>query len=123
MVTNFEEITRDLNERDMLFEPFVCAVIRGCVEERNAKKGSEIVSMVNYKVATEYDPKEATFNEVRLRKFVNYYRTNGLMPVCSTAKGYFISFENKILQSQIKSLTERANSIMIGAKGLQKWIK
>lgn len=123
-VTNFEEITEDLNGKDLFFEPFVASTLRKLVGDKNAKKGKQIVKEINTEVSNKYKPSQVNeFTEVRLRKFVNYYRTHGLIPVCATSKGYFISFENKVLQSQVKSLKERASGILLGARGLEKWIK
>lgn len=123
MITNFEKITEDLTDAEFEIEAFVMSALRKHVDEKNAIKGPDLVYAINHNIATDYDPKKAKMTEVKLRKFVNYYRSNGFMPVCSTTKGYFISFENKVLESQVKSLTERANGIYIAAKGLKKWIK
>lgn len=120
MITNFEQITENLNERDKIYEPFVCRVLKGL---NKAVKAPVIVYMVNQAIATEYDPREANFTEVRLRKFVNYYRSHGIMPICATSKGYFVSFENSVLESQIKSLEERAHGILLAANGLKKYLK
>lgn len=120
MITNFEKITEDLNEKDKIYEPFVERVLKGLSQ---ATKSPVIVYMINQAIATEYDHKEANFTEVRLRKFVNFYRSHGLIPVCATNEGYFVSFENKVLESQIKSLEERAHGILLAARGLKKHLK
>lgn len=120
MITNFEQITEDLSENDKIYEPFVERILKSL---NRATKAPVIVYMINQAIATEYDYKEANFTEVRLRKFVNYYRAHGLIPICATSEGYFVSFENKILESQIKSLEERAHGILLAAKGLKKHLK
>lgn len=122
-ITGFEKLTYELTQSEMNIESFVQAEFRKCVNEKNAKKGSQLVAILNQRIATEYDPAEAKMTEVRLRKFVNYYRANGYMPICATSKGYFISFENKVLSKQVKSLKERMAGIADAANGLQKWIK
>lgn len=123
MVTNFESITHELSPKEFEIESFVANALRKLSDESKAMKSKDLVKFINYKIASEYDNKMAILSEVRLRKFVNYYRSNGLIPVCSTSKGYFITFENKILQSQVKSLKERASGIFSAARGLEKWIK
>lgn len=120
MITNFEEITEDLSEKDRIYEPFVDKVLKGL---NKPTKAPVIVYMINQAIATEYDYKEANFTEVRLRKFVNFYRSHGIIPICATSEGYFVSFENKVLESQIKSLEERAHGILLAARGLKKHLK
>lgn len=123
MITNFENITVDLSQSDKIYESYLYALLRKHVGETNALKSNDIVDIVNQIIANKHGIEEAKFTEVRLRKFINYYRVNGLVPVCATSKGYFITFENSVLESQCKSLEERANGINLAAKGLRKWIK
>lgn len=117
MITNFEHITTDLNERDKLYEPFVLAVLKNA---NKPTKAPDVVEQVNYMVASQVDPSEAKFTDVRLRKFVNYFRSESILPVCATSEGYFVSTDPKMLESQIQSLEERANGIMAAATGLKK---
>ena len=104
----------------MALEVFVRKVLMNTYKPTKAPL---IVQQINYFIALEYDPLEARFTEVRLRKFVNYYRSRGELPICATSEGYFISFENSVLESQIKSLEERAHGIMLAARGLKKHLK
>ena len=61
------------------------------------------------------------FTEVRLRKIVNYIRTNGLIPLIATSSGYYVDYSpEKVIESQIKSLKERSSSIYHCAVGLEK---
>lgn len=123
MVTNFEKITEDLTDDEKSIQSFVETALRKCVDEKNAMKGKNLVEIINHRIASEYDPKAAKMTEVKLRKFVNYLRSNGFMPICATSKGYFISFENKVLQLQVQSLKERMSAMGSAANGLSKWIK
>jgi hypothetical protein len=59
---------------------------------------------------------------VRLRKMVNYIRSNSLIPLIATSHGYFTSDCKQTIQEQIKSLQERANSIERCAQGLKKFL-
>lgn len=120
MITNFEHITADLNERDKLFEPFVLAVLKNATKPT---KAPDVVEQVNYMVASQVDPSEAKFTDVRLRKFVNYFRSEGIIPVCATSEGYFVSTSQKVLYGQIQSLEERASGIMAAATGLKKFLQ
>lgn len=123
MITNFEEITANLNETDLLYQPFVFELLRDHVGEKNSIKSPVLVDIVNRKAKAAYGSEHKKFTDVRLRKIVNYMRSHGICPVCATSNGYFITFENKILQTQVKSMEERANGILIAAKGLKKWIR
>lgn len=122
-LVNYEKITEELTPEELAVESFVQSAFRKCVDEKNAMKGKDLVMMINHRIATEYDPSFANMTEVRLRKFVNYYRSNGYIPVCASSLGYFISFDADVLETQVKSLTSRGNSIMTAAHGLAKWIK
>ena len=58
----------------------------------------------------------------RLRKLVNYIRSNSLIPLIATSNGYFTTDCKQTIQEQIKSLQERANSIERCAQGLKKFL-
>jgi len=58
----------------------------------------------------------------RLRKLVNYIRTNGLIPLIATSHGYFTSDCKQTILEQITSLQERANSIENAVQGLKKFL-
>jgi hypothetical protein len=59
---------------------------------------------------------------VRLRKMVNYIRSNGLIPLIANSQGYFTTDCKLTIQQQIISLQERANSIERCAQGLKKFL-
>ena len=59
----------------------------------------------------------------RLRKIVNYIRTNALQPLMATSKGYFVSNDVNVIMDQIQSLNQRAKSIRDCAHGLELLIK
>lgn len=59
-------------------------------------------------------------SDVRLRKIVNYYRTEGILPVMSNSHGYYVSYDKKEIEDMILSLTQRANSIKNCCAGLTK---
>jgi hypothetical protein len=61
-------------------------------------------------------------NGPRLRKMVNYIRTNGIIPLIATSHGYFTTDCKETISEQIKSLQERANSIERCAAGLKKFL-
>ena len=83
----------------------------------NPVKAKEIVAGVNlvYKLNTK-------FSEVRLRKIVNYYRVNSILPIISTCKGYYVSYDPEDINEMIKSLNQRAKSILDCSEGLKIFI-
>jgi len=58
----------------------------------------------------------------RLRKLVNYIRSNSLLPLIATSQGYFTTDCKQTIQEQIKSLQERASSIDRCARGLNNFL-
>lgn len=63
------------------------------------------------------------FVDTRLRMFCNYLRTNAILPLMSTSKGYFVTENPAIILNQIKSLVGRADSIDSCAEGLKVFYK
>ena len=74
---------------------------------------NEFLSNKNYKIK---------INGPRLRKFVNHIRTNSILPLIATSKGYFVTDDKEIILTQIVSLMQRANSIEGCAQGLKEFL-
>lgn len=115
MIINFEEITYELNDEE---KKILHLLINGFKNytQQNPIKEPEIVSRFNERTGLK-------LSGVRLRKLVNYIRSNGLLPLVATSKGYFVSYDKEVIYSQIKSLRQRATSINNCADGLEKFIK
>lgn len=122
-ITNFETLTEELTPEELSIQCFVESAFKKCMDEKNAIKGKDLVIMINHRIATEYDPQFAKMTEVRLRKFVNYYRSKGFIPICASSLGYFVSMDAEVLKLQVESLNQRANSMKKASDGLAKWIK
>lgn len=120
MVENFETITEELTEEEMKLLPFIIAGF-----ERHAKgnpiKAPKIVESMN--ANKEKLGFKNKFTEARLRKFVNYIRTNALLPLMATSSGYYVTAEKEAILSQIRSLNDRAKGILNAAEGLRTFIK
>ena len=116
MIKNFENITNELTEYELTLIP---SIIKGF--NRYSKeypiKAPDIVSRYN---ASHSDYK---LTEPRLRKMVNYIRSNGLAPLIATSKGYYVSNDVAEIKGQIESLRQRADSISSCAKGLEGFLK
>jgi hypothetical protein len=115
MIINFEEITTELTEVEKAILPQLIIGFKNYSKD-NPIKEPLIVSRFNSR------SNNVKLTGVRLRKLVNYIRTNGLLPLIATSKGYYVSYEKEEIQAQIKSLKQRASSIENCADGLLKYI-
>ncbi len=116
MLTNFEDQTYELTDSETTILPLVIAGFSRYTKE-NPIKEAEIIKRFN---AHGYSVK---LTGVRLRKLVNYIRSNSLLPLIATSKGYYISNDIEEITKQINSMQERANSIVMAANGLKKFIQ
>jgi hypothetical protein len=114
MITNFEEITYNLTDKEKEILPLIIKGFMNYTEE-NPIKEPEIVSRFNER------NNGVRLNGVLLRKLVNFIRSNGLLPLIATSKGYYVSYDKEVVLSQIKSLRQRAKSINDCANGLVKF--
>jgi hypothetical protein len=118
MIKNFEEITKEMTEGEKKLVP---VIIKGLSTKTKANPitGADIVSAINSQ-KDKYGIK--LFSEPRLRKIVNFIRTEGILPVMATSNGYYVTKDRAELESQIESLTQRAEAIMSSANGLKKFL-
>ena len=58
-------------------------------------------------------------NGARLRKMINYMRCNSSLPIISTSKGYYVSYDVEEIGAMITSLSQRAEAIEAAANGLR----
>jgi len=115
MITNFETITYELTDNEKAILPLLIIGFQNYTET-NPIKEPEIVARFNERNIG------LKLSAVRLRKLVNYIRSNSLLPLIATSKGYYVSTNKNVIASQIKSLEQRANSIMNCAYGLKVFI-
>ena len=115
-IINNQPIEEDikLNPEDLQLSKVLFLYFKNMKQEK-PKKSFEIVEYVN-----DFHPTETKFNDVRLRKIVNHYRTNGLLPIMSNSNGYFTSYDTDMVLTMVKSLTQRATSINDASNGLEK---
>ena len=113
MLTNFEQITIELTEEEMKVLPLLVNGFKNRTKA-NPIKAPEIVRAMN-----DYMNGSYRMTEVKLRKFCNYIRSNGLIPLIATSEGYYCSNDREEIQKQITSLEERARSIQRCADGMK----
>lgn len=123
-ITNFEEITEDLTAKEL---EYLQDVQDGMIAALQASampiKQNELILLVNNYLFSKYGMFCCMIlKPVRLRKYVNYVRKNSLLPIMATSNGYFLSENEEMIRSQIKSLNERAKSIRDAAKGLEDYL-
>lgn len=117
MITNFEEITHNLTDAELdlankLIPAFKARTIENKISTRElVKKVSEF-----YKLPFK-------FTDVRLRKIVNYYRSNCILPVCGSSEGYYVSYDVTEMNKTATSLEQRTVSILNSSFGMKKMIK
>jgi hypothetical protein len=63
------------------------------------------------------------FTDIRLRKIINYYRSNCILPVCGSSEGYYVSYDVLEMKKTATSLEQRTVSILDSAYGMQKMIQ
>lgn len=119
MIKNFEDITAPLNEEELKLVDIIMDGLRKRGKEE-ALKGEEICERINKNMEKLGLKKKLT--DARLRKITNHIRTNGLMPIIATSKGYYCSYNHLEIKAQIESLEERAQAIMASADGLRKFL-
>ena len=58
-----------------------------------------------------------------MRKIVNYYRTNCILPVCGSSDGYYVSYDVIEMKKTAVSLEQRTVSILASSFGMSKMIQ
>ncbi len=119
MITNFEHITKELHSTDLMHVDYLISILSATTQEKPLKAPELVIRVNSYAFVYGLH----MIDGARLRKMINYIRANSLIPVIATKSGYFVSYDEQILSSQIKSLTERSNSIMDCVYGLNKILK
>jgi hypothetical protein len=118
-ITNFENYTHELTDAELEILPIIIHGFRA-YKKTNPIKAQLIVTRMNEFLANK--GYKIRLTQPRLRKLVNYIRSNSLLPLIATSQGYFTTDCKQTIQEQIKSLQERANSIDRCAVGLGKFI-
>lgn len=114
MIKNFESHTEELNDEErMLAKRLISAFSKR--SKNNPVTANEIVSGVNKNIKL-----TQKFSDRRLRKIINHYRVHGILPIISTSKGYYVSYDENEIEGMIISLTQRSSSILEACYGMQR---
>lgn len=120
MITNFESITKSLSPEEVIVIMPVIRVLYTASYEK-PMKSPEIVSIINRnrdKIGA-----GVRFNGIKLRKIVNFIRSESILPVIATSRGYYVSFDKQEIADQIKSMEDRADAILHAKDGLVNFLK
>lgn len=117
MIKGHENETNELTKEELSLAKTLIKHFEAKTKE-NPVKAVDIVNGVNrtYKL-------EKKFTDVRLRKIINYYRVNAILPIMSNSKGYYVTDDISEINNMIESLEQRAFSIFNSANGLRKFLK
>lgn len=96
--------------------PVVMRLLREKSTPSNQLYGKRIVDWLNYK--QEQIGFTSAMSEIRLRKCINYIRTNGLLPVIADDNGYYVTNDPIVIREMAESLRRRVASINAAASGL-----
>lgn len=114
MVSGHENITSELTSEELWLANDMIRFFKNKTKQ-NPVKSIQIVVGIN----KHYSLKKR-FTDVRLRKIINYYRVNSILPVISNSNGYYVSYDPEDIEEMVQSLTQRAGSIIDCAFGLKR---
>lgn len=114
MIKGHEDVTHELTP-----EEYDLAVRLAPFLEKRTKDNPILAKQIIDGVNEKWNPKPK-LTDARLRKIINYYRTESILPVISTSKGYFVSYDEKDIEDMMQSLCQRGNSIIQCSFGLGK---
>jgi hypothetical protein len=117
MITNFEKETSPLSISELEQIPILIDIFKNIHSPIKSYVICDKFNNVNLNI------RGKQLNEARLRKYTNYIRSFGLLPIIATSKGYYCSYDKKEIELQIQSLNERADAIKNSAIGLQGFLK
>jgi hypothetical protein len=123
MITNFDKHTEDLTDNEAVYTEDVKRYLEFFLRDKKTPvKQTDLCDQMNFKFVSEHGPDVFYITTARLRKYFNYFRVNGVLPLIATSEGCYISREPEEIQKQIVSLEERARQIQRAADGMKKFI-
>lgn len=119
-IENFEEWTEEFNQDLLPIAQWVDDLFSGKSKWQRPTSAKPIKSPVLVRAVKDIFSLKS-FNGVKLRSVINYLRQNGSVPIGSNSKGYYVCTTAEEIDSNIRSLQQRANGIMIAADGLRRF--
>lgn len=104
MIKNFEKITVELTPMELEYVEFLGQWFMHNKGKENTVKNADIAKLIK----TAFDKKIV---DSRVRKVVQFLRTNGLPNIIATSSGYFYSDDAAEIEAWIVSLKQREAAI------------
>jgi hypothetical protein len=128
MITKFEKETSPLSEEEVkiseiLVRNFTQSYQNGRFRKENPVTGKTICDKFNSISELSLVGIKNGLSEVRLRKIINHIRHMGILPILSSSKGYYVSYDPEDIRLQIESLRDRADAILFSAEGLEGFLR
>lgn len=117
MITNFEELTNPLRSEERESLPYVIDLLKSL---KTFTSSNSI--MYDLHIILQKNDKK-TLSALQFRKVVNHLRSEAILPIIATKKGYIVSWDKEVLMTQIRSLHDRSNAIMKASRGLETILK
>lgn len=108
---------KKITAEEKAYIPLIEMVLKN-TSRQSAIRSYDLLYMIN-DLRYKHEIKEP-LTDVRLRKVINYIRTNAMLPIISTSSGYFLSDDPADFYLMIESLRLRAASINAAANGLSQ---
>jgi hypothetical protein len=121
MKTNRKPQTRTLTSDERLLLPYLEKFLLR-TNKTKPKFNDELTDELNgvvERIKEETTIEIVKINGARLRKMINHMRCNSTLPIISTSKGYYVSYEVEDINEMIISLSQRAEAIEAAANGLR----
>ena len=113
MITNFENITFKLKSSEVDKIPKVVKLLKG-IKKKSPIKEQELLELINGRI------NDFNISGVKLRQIINYIRTNSLLSIIGTSKGYYSSSDVVEIEKQILSLQNRIDRLESAKKGMKE---
>jgi hypothetical protein len=114
MIKNFSKHTQPLTDLEQMAAPLVLELLND-----TPKTAALLAKAVNDYYQKQLEPTRLT--EVTVRKVISKLRHTGAHGICSSSDGFWKSNIIGEIQSQIESLTQRAQAIEATRDGMQKY--
>ena len=114
MIENFSKHTQPLTELEQMAAPLVLDLLND-----TPKTAAVLAKAVNDYYEKQHEP--TRLSEVTVRKIISKLRHTGAHGICSSSDGFWKSTSIMQIQSQIESLTQRAQAIQATRDGVQKY--
>lgn len=116
MITGFEDITFDLNAKELeLVDPFVNG-LKTKIGKKNAISNKQMI-----KAFKDHPDFQISIGAPRVRKIINYIRNKGLVKrLCANSKGYYVAKDQEEWDDYLKGLKERSDAIAVLYKNLKE---